>query len=79
MPRYDIRWCSEAERVRDTLPNEVLAALKTFVAGLEENPKQGTYNKKFDYYSADFEYGFVHYAVVDQVLKILMLRITAIY
>ncbi|MEU6266534.1 hypothetical protein [Saccharopolyspora shandongensis] len=30
-------------------------------------------------YSVNFNYGFIHYAVVDQVLKIVMLRITAVY
>ncbi|MGW1679124.1 type II toxin-antitoxin system RelE family toxin [Saccharopolyspora sp. NPDC002376] len=80
MPRYDIRWCTEAERTLDSLPHRVRTAVDAFVKELKENPKaHGTYNKKFDYYSADFEYGFIHYAVVDQVLRVLLLRITAVY
>ncbi|MEV0085615.1 hypothetical protein [Saccharopolyspora sp. NPDC050642] len=62
------------------MPHEVRTEVETFVKRLKENPKaRGTYNKRFDYYSANFEYGFVHYAIVDQVLRVIMLRITAVY
>ncbi|MEV5539330.1 hypothetical protein AB0L13_20930 [Saccharopolyspora shandongensis] len=69
-----------SRRTRDTLPHEVRTAVDTFVEELKKNPKaHGTYNKRFDYYSANFKYGFIHYAVVDQVLRIVMIRITAVY
>ncbi|MEV0050051.1 hypothetical protein AB0H34_06120 [Saccharopolyspora shandongensis] len=79
MPSYEILWCTEAQQERVTLPAEIRTALEKFVEGLKRNPKQGTYNKYYDRYTAEFDYGLVHYAVVDHVLKVIMFRIVGVY
>ncbi|MGP4015290.1 type II toxin-antitoxin system RelE family toxin [Saccharopolyspora sp. 5N708] len=80
MPTYEVRWLTEAEREWDALPDAVRVALKTAVERIQEDPRaHGTYNKRYDQYSATFDYGVIQYAVVDHVLRIIVLRIVGVY
>ena len=49
------------------------------VALLQEAPKRyGVYDKTKDNYTTDFQYGVIVYAVVEEMVKVIMLRVTAV-
>ena len=79
MSRFEVTWVSYAEAQYQSLPHDVQRAVDRHIARLTTDPERNaTYDAKTDRWTSSFEHGLITYLVHSAVLRITLLRITAL-
>lgn len=83
MPRYGLIWLELAEQQYGSLPADLRGIVDRQLAQLVENPTEpsdAVYNEHSDQWSVPLgDQGFLFYAVVRDVAKVIVLRLIAIH